>query len=293
MQPALRSSISDASLAVFAVNGGKPHQGFAGENPAPNRVREVCNSTVLLGMRGQAELNRIGSCCTGKERDSESGNDYFGARYYASTMGRFLSPDWSAKEDPVPYAQLDDPQSLNLYSYVRNNPLTRVDADGHVAGADDAVEVTVGVVILGALAAEAGVQYYNHTPEAQRSLDGALSAAKENFTSNVQSVKNTISGWFSKKTAPAASTGPKAATAPGVTAGGQATDEHGNRLGPSGKPQVNKTKSNTRKGAQDKALSEGSGTVEHSTPTVGRPHFHPTGADGEKKPSSTHHEYPN
>ena len=31
--------------------------------------------------------------CTGKERDSESGNDYFGARYYESTMGRFLSPD--------------------------------------------------------------------------------------------------------------------------------------------------------------------------------------------------------
>jgi RHS repeat-associated protein len=34
---------------------------------------------------------------TGKERDSESGNDYFGARYYASTMGRFMSPDWAAK----------------------------------------------------------------------------------------------------------------------------------------------------------------------------------------------------
>jgi RHS repeat-associated protein len=68
---------------------------------------------------------------TGKERDSESGNDYFDARYYNSAMGRFLSPDWSAKEEPVPYAQLDDPQSLNLYAYVRNNPLTRVDADGH------------------------------------------------------------------------------------------------------------------------------------------------------------------
>jgi RHS repeat-associated protein len=48
---------------------------------------------------------------TGKERDQESGNDYFGARYYASTMGRFLSPDWSAKEEPVPYAKLDNPQS--------------------------------------------------------------------------------------------------------------------------------------------------------------------------------------
>ena len=68
---------------------------------------------------------------TGKERDAESGNDYFGARYYASSMGRWMSPDWSAKEEPVPYAKLDDPQSLNLYAYVRNNPLSRVDKDGH------------------------------------------------------------------------------------------------------------------------------------------------------------------
>jgi RHS repeat-associated protein len=68
---------------------------------------------------------------TGKERDTESGNDYFEARYYSSAMGRFMSPDWSAKEDPVPYAHLDDPQSLNLYSYVQNNPLSHIDADGH------------------------------------------------------------------------------------------------------------------------------------------------------------------
>lgn len=68
---------------------------------------------------------------TGKERDSESGLDYFGARYYASSMGRWMSPDWSAKEDPVPYAKLDDPQSLNLYGYVGNNPLSKADADGH------------------------------------------------------------------------------------------------------------------------------------------------------------------
>lgn len=70
---------------------------------------------------------------TGKERDSESGNDYFMARYYSSAMGRFLSPDWSAKEEPVPYAKLDDPQTLNLYSYMRNNSLAGVDADGHDA----------------------------------------------------------------------------------------------------------------------------------------------------------------
>ncbi|MGA2891194.1 MAG: RHS repeat-associated core domain-containing protein [Terracidiphilus sp.] len=68
---------------------------------------------------------------TGKERDTESGNDYFEARYYSSAMGRFMSPDWSTKEEPVPYAKMDDPQSLNLYAYVGNNPLDRTDLDGH------------------------------------------------------------------------------------------------------------------------------------------------------------------
>lgn len=34
-------------------------------------------------------------CSSGKERDTESGNDYFGKRYYASSMGHWLSPDES------------------------------------------------------------------------------------------------------------------------------------------------------------------------------------------------------
>jgi len=68
---------------------------------------------------------------TGKERDSESGLDNFGARYNASSLGRFMTPDWSAKPQGVPYAVLDDPQSLNLYAYVRNNPLNRTDPTGH------------------------------------------------------------------------------------------------------------------------------------------------------------------
>jgi RHS repeat-associated protein len=68
---------------------------------------------------------------TGKERDTESGNDYFDARYYNSATGRFLSPDWDANsDDPVPYAKLDDPQSLSLYAYVGNNPVGRADPDG-------------------------------------------------------------------------------------------------------------------------------------------------------------------
>ncbi len=77
------------------------------------------------------ELSRGASQFTGKERDAETGLDYFGARYYGSTMGRWMSPDWSAQVEPVPYAKLDNPQSLNLYSYTLNNPLSKVDVDGH------------------------------------------------------------------------------------------------------------------------------------------------------------------
>jgi RHS repeat-associated protein len=62
---------------------------------------------------------------TGKERDTESGNDYFGARYYASSMGRWMSPDKAFADQHVA-----NPQSWNLYSYTRNNPLNSIDFDG-------------------------------------------------------------------------------------------------------------------------------------------------------------------
>ena len=68
---------------------------------------------------------------TGKERDTESGLDEFGARYYGSSLGRFMTPDWAATATAVPYANFGNPQSLNLYSYVKNNPTTFGDPDGH------------------------------------------------------------------------------------------------------------------------------------------------------------------
>jgi hypothetical protein len=42
-----------------------------------------------------------------------------------------MTPDWSAKPQGVPYAVLSNPQSLNLYSYALNNPVTNRDLDGH------------------------------------------------------------------------------------------------------------------------------------------------------------------
>lgn len=63
---------------------------------------------------------------TAKERDVETGLDYFEARYYSSAQGRFTSAD------PLYYtaSRPGDPQQFNLYSYVRNNPLKLVDPDG-------------------------------------------------------------------------------------------------------------------------------------------------------------------
>jgi len=68
---------------------------------------------------------------TGKQRDTESNLDYFGARYYSSSMGRFVTPDWDGKPVAVPYAKFGDPQSLNLYAYTLNNPISGIDPDGH------------------------------------------------------------------------------------------------------------------------------------------------------------------
>jgi RHS repeat-associated protein len=68
---------------------------------------------------------------TGKKRDTETGLDYFGARYYSNALGRWVSADWSPTPVPVPYADLHNPQSLNLYGFVGGNPATKIDPDGH------------------------------------------------------------------------------------------------------------------------------------------------------------------
>ena len=63
---------------------------------------------------------------TGKERDAETGLDYFGARYFSGAQGRFIGPD--AKQ--ITKRHIISPQKWNRYAYVRNNPLVSVDLDG-------------------------------------------------------------------------------------------------------------------------------------------------------------------
>jgi len=89
-----------------------PRLGFESKNPALHPGHNVCQSTVAL---------RLSWSVASKARQSE-------------VMGRFMSPDYSDDDDgpqAVPYYNPSYPQSLNLYSYTRNNPLTGTDPDGH------------------------------------------------------------------------------------------------------------------------------------------------------------------
>lgn len=61
---------------------------------------------------------------TGQEADAETGLYYYGARFYNPALRRFVQPD-SLLPDPY------DPQQLNRYSYVANNPLKYTDPSGN------------------------------------------------------------------------------------------------------------------------------------------------------------------
>ncbi len=100
---------------------------FGREIPTGANGRPACYSSGTYPANPDIASEKF----TGKERDNETGLDFFDARYFSAAQGRFTSPDWSASPQPVPYADLTDPQTLNLYGYVRNNPLSKSDPDGH------------------------------------------------------------------------------------------------------------------------------------------------------------------
>lgn len=84
-----------------------------------------------------------------KERDIETGLDYFKARYYSSAQGRFTSPD-------APFAdqRQTDPSSWNSYAYVRNNPCNRTDPDGRCSPPSGLKPGQVGICIEAFIAAK-------------------------------------------------------------------------------------------------------------------------------------------
>lgn len=89
--------------------------------PFGEELASSVGSRVSVG--GYGALDGVRQKFTAKERDGESGLDYFLARYYSSAQGRFTSIDSSGPN-------LVDPQTLNKYRYGLNNPLRYVDPDG-------------------------------------------------------------------------------------------------------------------------------------------------------------------
>src|SRR5438270_2332461 len=119
---AVQTAAKEQTAALFPL-AAPPSIGFVPSNsrqgfgpPAPPRISP---STFLSSTSQQACGFRYDETASARL----VGLDYFGARYMSSAQGRFTSPDWSATPQPVPYADVRDPPTLNLYAYVRNNPL--------------------------------------------------------------------------------------------------------------------------------------------------------------------------
>ncbi len=129
----------------------------------------------------------------GKERDPESaslaepqGLDYFTARYYGSSMGRFMSPDplgwldWQHgnEEDQKKFEGfISDPQHFNQYAYVLNNPLKFTDPDGLLEYIAKLLGKDIKVHIDD-----------NLTDKQQNSLKGRLDAAIKNVNDHAGSL---------------------------------------------------------------------------------------------------------
>lgn len=155
-------------------------QPFGGENPP---ITNTCPQNYKF---------------TGKERDTETGNDNFGARYFSPTLGRWLSPDWSAVPAPVPYATLTNPQTLNLYQYVGNNPETAADIDGHLwpigerdptfGGDDPNVGVTSPAIFQFSTGFGGSDEYLNTLNQAQGVQESKKQPQNQNPPDQVQQV---------------------------------------------------------------------------------------------------------
>jgi len=128
-----------------------------------------------------------GPRCNAKERDAESGLDFFGARYFSGAQGRFTSVDefkggivdvFTGQDvetnSSLPYADITDPQTLNKYVYVRNNPLRYTDPDGHCPWCIGAVVGAFGGAGAQAVADLATGQQITFRKEIAAAVGGAI-----------------------------------------------------------------------------------------------------------------------
>ncbi|HEX2715232.1 MAG TPA: RHS repeat-associated core domain-containing protein, partial [Candidatus Acidoferrales bacterium] len=123
-----REYIYSGSAMLAKIEGGAT-QYYQADHLSPRVTTD--SSGGVLGQQGHypygeswyAQSTTTKWLFASYERDSESGNDYAVQRYYANRLGRFMIPD------PLMGAA-SEPQSLNRYSYVADDPINRVDPRG-------------------------------------------------------------------------------------------------------------------------------------------------------------------
>jgi RHS repeat-associated protein len=140
------------------------------------------NTAATVGLPDRESLK-----FTGKERDSETGLDYFGARYFGGAQGRFTSVD----PELIP-RDITNPQMWNKYAYAVNNPMRYVDPDG-------AAVMDAGAVKLGT----ASMTYYK--PQGnfdaavmlQTAFGAQIGSGQSSINRNLESFEqNRSSFWF-------------------------------------------------------------------------------------------------
>ena len=147
--PRLHSSVVVVSSAVSAACETVVHDEWSSST---NVVTDASGTVIQVLDYYPYGSTRISQSTTnfnenkqflGRYQDPETNLNYLQARYYDGSKGEFLSEDPVFLGDPKQQV-LTDPQSMNSYSYGNDNPITKSDPTGRIAGVDDLISFGVG-----------------------------------------------------------------------------------------------------------------------------------------------------
>ena len=254
---------------------------------------------------------------TSQERDTETGLDFFQARYLGSAQGRFLGAD---PENTA--ANVSNPQTWNAYSYVLNDPVYWIDPSGlePCDAGDDSCDwgFDIGLGLWPPWWSSSGSNPSSLPVPMQSAQIQANTTGVYGSTNGIYGANGfldpalagggslgvagggalwTVGEWSLGAICVATGACEAAAIVAGVTAvgvaGGYLIYRGVRQLGGSGNPRRHFPRYPSRKRALDAARDAGQGPPEeHRNPKEGRPHFHPTDANGNIIPDGVHHTFP-
>ena len=186
-------------LTALCLLSENSHQGHQLPTAALHRGFAPVNSCTATGFAASLYDEGRRSRSTGKERDAETGLDYFGARYFSGAQGRFMSADPLGSS-----AKVSNPQTWNRYTYGLNNPLRFVDPDGldvpDSCAKDNSCQIVVKVNVIYDQTVNNGKGL---TSQQRQQFESAqLSKAQKDFqNSNIQLQFSYTLGSYTEQTA--------------------------------------------------------------------------------------------